>query len=175
VTLDGPASALAVSDDGATLAAVINPTAGQPTVFSYTSDGSGQALLHDTGFPSLEFVPGSNSFLIATPTAVYLYATQGLKLLADEHDGIAGVVGAAPSDDGARVFIAMQSGQVAVRDVAASTQTLLSCSCQPAGLWRLRGRAVFRLNELGAAPLWVVDGDAPQPRILFVAMPIGGN
>jgi len=175
VTLDGPPTALAVSDDGVTLAAVVNLTAGQATVFSYSSDGSGQALAHDTAFPSLEFVPGGANLLIATQTAVYLYAAQGLQLLADQHDGIAGVVGAAPSDDGARVFIAMQSGQVAVRDVAAATQTLLSCSCQPAGLWRLRGRAVFRLNELGAAPLWVVDGDAPQPRILFVAMPIGGN
>jgi hypothetical protein len=113
---------------------------------------------------------------MATQSAVYLYqGRQGLQSLADQRDGLANVVGAAASGDGTRVFIGMQSGQVVVRDLAASTQTVLSCSCQPAGMWRLRGKAVFRLNELGAGPLWVVDGDAAAPRILFVAMPAGGN
>jgi len=176
VTLDGPPSMLAVSDDGAGLAAVVNLTGNDTTVFSYPPAGAGQALLHDPGFTSLEFVPGSATLLMATQTAVYLYqGSQGLQLLADQRDGLANVVGAGASGDGARVFIAMQSGQVAVRNLADATQTLLSCSCQPAGMWRLRGKAVFRLNELGAAPLWVVDGSAADPRILFVAMPAGGN
>lgn len=176
VTLDGAPSALAVSDDGASLAAVVSLAANQATVFSYSPDGAGQALLSDRRFPSVEFVPGSTSLLMATQTAVYLYQSrQGLQLLTDQRDGVTNIVGAAASGDGARVFIGMQSGQVAVRDLAASTQTLLQCSCQPAGMWRLRGKAVFRLNELGAGPLWVVDGDAAAPRILFVAMPAGGN
>jgi hypothetical protein len=175
VLLDGAPSALAVSDDGASLAAVINPAANQATVFFY-SDGPGQGLLSDRRFPSLEFVPGGGSLLMATETAVYLYqGRQGLQLLTDQRDGVTSVVGAAASADGARVFIGMASGQVAVRNLAASSQTLLNCSCQPAGLWRLRGKAVFRLNELGTGPLWVVDGDAAQPRVLFVAAPAGGN
>ena len=176
VTLDGAPSALAVSDDGANLAAVISVAANQTTVFSYAADGAGQALLSDPQFTSLEFVPGSTALLMTTQSAVYLYQSgQGLQLLTDQRDGVTNVVGAAGSSDGTRVFIGMQSGQVAVRDLAASTQTLLSCSCQPAGMWRLRGKAVFRLNELGAGPLWVVDGDAATPRILFVAMPAGGT
>jgi hypothetical protein len=176
VTLDGAPSALAVSDDGTSLAAVVNLAANQGTVFSYPADGAGQALLSDRQFASLEFVPGGTTLLMATQSAVYLYqGRQGLQSLADQRDGLANVVGAAASGDGTRVFIGMQSGQVVVRDLAASTQTVLSCSCQPAGMWRLRGKAVFRLNELGAGPLWVVDGDAAAPRILFVAMPAGGN
>ena len=176
VTLDGPPSALAVSDDGASLAAVVNLGPNQATVFFYSADGAGQALLSDRSFPSLEFVPGSTTLVMATQTAVYLYqARQGLQLLTDQRDGVTNVVGAAASADGARVFIGMGSGQVAVRDLAASTQTLVSCSCQPTGMWRLRGKAVFRLNELGAGPLWVVDGDATVPRILFVAVPAGGS
>jgi hypothetical protein len=175
VLLDGAPSALAVSDDGASLAAVISMAANQATVFFY-SDGPGQGLLSDRRFPSLEFVPGGGSLVMATETAVYLYqGRQGLQLLTDQRDGVASVVGAAASADGARVFIGMATGQVAIRNLAASTQTLLTCSCQPAGLWRLRGKAVFRLNELGPGPLWVVDGDATQPRILFVAAPAGGN
>ncbi|HXB68610.1 MAG TPA: hypothetical protein VNY05_10220 [Candidatus Acidoferrales bacterium] len=176
VTLDGPPSVLAVSDDGAGLAAVVSLTANNATVFSYTPQGPGQALLSANRFPSLEFVPGSPTLLMATDTAVYLYqASQGLQLLTDQRDGIAAVVGAAASGDGTQVFIAMQSGQVAVRDVAAATQTMLSCSCVPAGMWRLRGKAVFRLNELGDGPVWLVDGGAAEPRILFVAVPAGDN
>jgi hypothetical protein len=176
VTLDGAPLLLAVSDDGTTLAAVVSLSANQATVFSYSADGAGQALLSDRLFPSLEFVPGATTLLMATQSAVYLYQSrQGLQLLTDQRDGIANVVGAAASGDGTRVFIAMQTGQVAVRNLAASTQTVLSCACQPAGISRLRGKAVFRLNELGAGPLWVVDGDATVPRILFIAMPVGGS
>jgi hypothetical protein len=176
ITLDGAPSAMAVSDDGATLVAAISMAVNESTVFSYSTGGAGQALLSDRRFPSLEFVPGSASLVMATQAAVYLYQShQGLQLLTDQRDGVANVVGAAASSDGTRVFIVMQSGQVAVRDLAASTQTLLTCSCQPAGMWRLRGKSVFRLNELGAGPLWVVDGDGVAPRILFVAMPAGGS
>jgi hypothetical protein len=176
VTLDGTPSALAVSDDGTVLAAVVNLNANEATVFSYTPDGAGQAVLRDRRFSSLEFIPGGATILMATDSAVYQYqGIQGLTLLTDQRDGVANVVGAAASGDGARVFIAMQSGQVAVRNLAAGTQTLLSCNCEPAGIWRLRGKAVFRLNELGAGPIWVVDGDASAPRITFVAMPTGDN
>jgi hypothetical protein len=177
VTLDGAPAVLAVSDDGTGLAAVVlNPTTNDATVFSYSAPGAGQALLSDHRFSSLEFVPGGATLLLATETAVYLYQDgQGLQLLADQRDGIADVVGAAASGDGARVFIATRSGLVAVRNLAAATQTLISCSCQPAGMWRLRGNAVFRLNELGAGPVWLVDGGAADPRILFVAMPAGDN
>ena len=113
---------------------------------------------------------------MATETAVYQYqGRQGLQSLADQRNGIADVVGAAASADGARVFIAMKSGQVAVRNLGDSTQTLLSCACEPAGMWRLRGKAVFRLNEVGGGPVWIVDGDASAPRILFVATPSGDN
>jgi hypothetical protein len=176
ITLDGAPSAMAVSDDGAVLAAAIGLAANESTVFSYSAGGVGQALLSDRLFPSLEFVPGSTSLVMATQAAVYLYQShQGLQLLTDQRDGVANVVGAAASGDGTRVFIGMQSGQVAVHDLASSTQTLLTCSCQPAGMWRLRGKAVFRLNELGAGPLWVVDGDGAAPRLLFVVMPAGGT
>ena len=144
VTLDGTPSAMAVSDDGATLAAAISLSANESTVFSYSSGGAGQALLSDRLFTSLEFVPGSASLVMATQAAVYLYQNkQGLQLLTDQRDGLANVVGAAASADGTRVFISTQSGRVAVHDLATSTQTLLTCSCQPAGLWRLRGKAVF--------------------------------
>lgn len=176
VTLDGPPSVLAVSDDGTSLAAVVKQTDTDVTVFFYSPDGPGQALQRARRFTSLEFVPGSTTLLMATDAAAYLYQSrQGLQLLADQRDGIASVVGAAASADGARIFIAMQSGQVAVRNVGDATQTLLSCSCQPTGMWRLRGKAVFRLNDLSAGPIWVVDGDAAKPRVLFVAMPTGDN
>jgi hypothetical protein len=176
VTLDGTPTALAVSDDGTGLAAVVNLTANEATAFSYPAAGAGQALLRDRGFAALEFMPGSATLLLATETAVYQYqGRQGLQSLTDQRDGIANVVGAAASADGAQVFIAMKSGQVAVLNLADSSQTLLSCSCEPAGMWRLRGKAVFRLNEPGAGPVWIVDGDAVAPRILFVAAPSGDN
>src|SRR5205823_6042954 len=112
VALDGPPVILAVSDDGAGLAAVVN-LADKAMVYSYSADAAGQVLLSAPRFPSLEFVPGSGTILMATESSVYLYrSSQGLQLLADQRDGIADVAGAAASGDGALVVIAMRSGQV---------------------------------------------------------------
>jgi len=89
--------------------------------------------------------------------------------LMDERDGIADAVAVAASGDGGRILVAMRSGKVAIRDARSGEMALVSCSCEPDGLARLRGSAAFRLNGFGDGPVWILDASGEQPRIVFVA------
>ena len=174
VTVDGPPTLLAVSDDGSALAAAVQFSETETSVFTYAADTAGQAVLRARRFVSLEYAPRTTALLMAQDNSVYLYQNrQGLQLVADQRDGLGNVVAASASLSGTRIFIAMRSGQVAIRDLTDDSQTLLSCACEPTGMWRLRGKAVFRLKGPDGGPIWLVDGDAAEPRIVFVAMPAG--
>ena len=81
----------------------------------------------------------------------------------------------AASTDGSRVFAATRAGEVVIRDLRSSMRTSVTCGCTPVALAPLRGNAVFRLNGMGDGPLWVIDGDSAEPRVLFVAAPAGGS
>jgi hypothetical protein len=52
-----------------------------------------------------------------------------------------------------------------VFDVATKSRTDVTCDCVPFGLVPMGN--LFRLNELGSGPLWVLD-PAGQGRIVFV-------
>jgi len=76
-------------------------------------------------------------------------------------------VGLAFSADGGSLFLADAAArQVTAYNLAAGAQTVLSCDCVPAGLFPMGG--LFRLNEAGAAPLWLLDARSGDPRIVFV-------
>src|SRR5437016_5856274 len=60
------------------------------------------------------------------------------------------------SPDASKVFVASAAAHsVTAIDAATSASTTLACDCTPNGLVRMGG--VFRLNELGAGPLWLLD------------------
>jgi hypothetical protein len=170
VALDRQPNAIAVSDDGAALLAIERLGKLDASIYLYR-DGRSPALLRNgRGIAGVDFLPGTTDALIAANDGVYLISESfGPQLIAGEADGVAGVAAVAASSDGGRVIIAMRSGQVAVRDRKTNMQTTISCACQPTGLARLRGAGVFRLNEMGDGPLWLLDADSAEPRILFVA------
>jgi sugar lactone lactonase YvrE len=77
---------------------------------------------------------------------------------------IAGANGVAFSADGKKVFVARSSGGVAVFDLEAKSRTDVSCDCVPFGLTPMG--SLYRLNELGSGPLWLLD--PAGGRIVFV-------
>ena len=160
-----------MSDDGEVLLAA----PGDDSVVSYRAGRSPEILLRGGGIVAVDFFPGSRDALVAGASAVWTIRDSNALLVADDRDGIADPVGIAGSIDGARAFIVLRSGQVIVRDLAGSAQTIVSCDCRPSGLARLRGAAVFRLNEIGDGPVWLLDADGPAPRIVFVAAAAGSE
>jgi hypothetical protein len=170
VIFDRQPLSLAVSDDGAALLALERNGRTGATILLYR-DGKSPAVLHNgRAIAGMAFLPGSADVLIAESDAVRLVSEAfGPQSIAGEGDGIAGVVAAAGSADGDRVIIVMASGQVAIRDRKSNALATVSCACRPTALSRLRGAGVFRLNELWDGPLWLLDTDSPEPRILFVA------
>jgi hypothetical protein len=169
VALDRQPMRLAVSDDGSALLAVERLTKSDAAVVLYRGSTPTQ-LRSGRGIAGVDFLPGSSDALIAESAAVYLISEAfGPQLIAGEGDGVTGVTAAAASADGARVMIAMQSGQVAIRDRNTNALSTVTCACSPTGLARLRGTGVFRLNEIDEGPLWLLDAGPGEPRLLFVA------
>jgi hypothetical protein len=57
---------------------------------------------------------------------------------------------------------------VASWDLNTGPAPLVACQYRFSGLERLEGNAVFHLSDLSSEPLWAVDGDAPETRVVFI-------
>jgi hypothetical protein len=75
------------------------------------------------------------------------------------------------SSDAARAFAAMSDGEILVYSLDAGELARLSCQCRPTGFHQLSGDSLFRLNETGNEPIWLLD-TAAQPRLWFVPKPV---
>jgi DNA-binding beta-propeller fold protein YncE len=118
--------------------------------------GSGDVLISDG--------PASEVYLVKDPTGL-----ADTTLLAAESQGISNPLAVAASKDGQRAFIASSgSRNIAVIELASGTVSLTPCACVPGQLAKLNGNAVFRVTEPAAGPIWLFDGDAGEPRMVFV-------
>ena len=170
IPLNAAPNAVALSDDGASVAVLERSTSGVDTV-SWIAGSATPAVVHRSRrIQSIAMLDGA--VLVAEPRAVKLVsASFGPQTVVD---GVDGVLSAAASADGARVVVGMSSGKIEIIDRAAGLRRTLDCGCTPNALAPLRGNAVFRLNEPGADPLWLLEADSAEPRLLFVAAPAGG-
>lgn len=175
-SLRGSITSLAASDDGAiALAGMADNENQSASVQLLDSVGNLRPLMPVGRASSITFLSGSHSALIADSAAnkIYLLGDVGggagaITMLSD-NDGIANPVAVESSADKRLVVVAnANSGTVVILNQAGGTPVSLPCFCAPTALARLSGNAVFRLNELSAGPLWLLDADAPLPRILFV-------
>jgi DNA-binding beta-propeller fold protein YncE len=159
---------LAISDDGALLL--------------FAASGSVQLLgmagenrkLMDAGDGALAaFAAGSHDAAVADPggAGVVLFrdvagaSTQSVLALPD--DGIAAPVGLAFSPDGRKLYLASSAARsVTVLDLATGDRSAIACDCAPAALVPMGN--LFRLNELGTGPLWLLDAGSKGLRIVFV-------
>ncbi len=173
VDLEGAFVRLAVSDDGATLLSASPAGRDGSIVYAYTA-GQSPRILHRARLVSaLAFVPGTADVVIAERNAVKLISPSfGVQTVSDAG---ADVIALAATEQGAKVFMATRDGRILIHDRSSSTEVSLSCGCAPTAFSAVRGNAVFRLNEMGNGPLWMLDADSAEPRILFVAPPAGGS
>jgi hypothetical protein len=173
VSMDRTPDALAVSDNGATLLASSRTGRNGEVVTAYAAGQPSQILHRARRISALAFVPGTSNVLIAEGDGVKLvspaFGVQTIDTTSLD------VVAVAASSDGSKVFAASRGGQVTILDLRTASRTSVACGCVPGVLARLRGNAVFRLNDVGDGPLWLLDGDSAEPRILFVAAPAEGS
>ena len=155
----------AVSDDGAY---VLRASGG--TVMLYGTGGEHRVLADGV---DAAFAPSGHKAAVADPSGagVTIFddvaAGSGGKSLAAADSGMASPAGLAFSADGGKLFLASAAARnITAYDLAGGGRTAFSCNCTPAGLVRMG--SVFRLNEMGTDPLWLLDDAAAGPRVVFV-------
>ena len=156
---------LAVSDDGGYLLLV---SGGGLRVMGVAGDN--RKLTDATAGTLAAFAPGGHNAAVVDPET-------GLALIQDaagasvrqplaQGSPIGLPEAVAFSPDGSKIFVASAAAHnVAAFDVSTGASTTLACDCTPAGLFRMG--SVFRLNELGTGPIWLLDAKA-DPRLVFV-------
>jgi len=179
--LPAPPAGLAISDDGSVILASASTSDGA-AVFVLSAQSAPRLLLNGGDFPALAFRRRSLDAVLADRLRNALYwagdvAGPGeVVLLAGESDGVSAPIAVAASADGARIFVANSgSATIGYLSAAGGPLTLLSCSCSPAALAPLSGNAVFRLTEFSNDPIWLLDGDASEPRLLLAPQPSSGR
>ena len=160
-----PRLSTAVSDDGAYVL-----VANGGVVRVVTTSGENRRLA-DASDAAVAFAPESHDAAVAdaaSGVAVYrnLDGAPSLSVLAAQEDfGSPG--GVAFSNDGKRVFVAASKARgVIAYDASNGAKSLIACECSPSLLVRMGD--VFRLNEFGGDPLWMLDAARSEPQIVFV-------
>lgn len=171
IDLEEAPSRLAVSDDAGVLLAVVSRNGAQ-LVLSLPAERDPEILLASPGIAGAEFLRGGRDAVIAEGNGAVWKARDasgpGLERIADERDGVADLTSLAISSDGSRIVAGMRSGAVTVWNLSSGVRVTVDCACDPSGLTRLRG-SVFRLNDDGVVPLWLLDAEGAEARIFFVA------
>jgi hypothetical protein len=109
------------------------------------------------------FAPGGHDAAVIDAQAVTLFSDVAGAATARRLPGIAGLRGAVFSGDGNRLFAAA-AGVISI-DVVSGDRSEIACNCQPSGVARMG--TSYRLTDLGAGPLWLLDA-AAEPRLIFV-------
>jgi hypothetical protein len=161
----GRLTALAVSDSGERVLAV----SGEQLYL--LARGAEPRLLGPVGAgAAIAFVENSGDALVADPARqeAFLVRGEGERLiLAGAREGISDPVAAAVA--GRRGLVANRgTNTVLLLDLAGGAPAAISCSCEVAGLQRLRGDAVFRLTGSLHAPSYLLEAGQPEPRLWFV-------
>jgi hypothetical protein len=153
---------MALSDDGTLLLIAANGTvhlagAGGPHSF----DMGGRETV-------VAFAPAGHDAVFATKYGATVIrsidntATQQPLAPAAPLDNIMGTAFAA---DGRTLFLA-GGQQITAFDLSTGTPTSIACNSNPTRLERMGG--VYRLNDFGSGPLWVLDPAPGHQRVVFV-------
>jgi hypothetical protein len=155
---------LAISDDGAYLLY----SSGGPIELIGVSGNNRQVMESGAGAVAA-FAPGGHDAAIVNSTKLTLY--QDIAGAATERSfaGIAAPSAMAFSSDSQKLVVASATGKaVTTIQVASGDSSALACNCTPSALIPMG--AVFRLNELGSGPLWLLD-TASDRGLVFVPAP----
>lgn len=162
--------AIAVSDGGLAMAAVREGAS-----LRLLAAGPGQAREAGrlTALSGLAFIRGTSDLIAADPARneIWLFGLSGpetrTERLAGEAEGVAAPVAVQASDDGQRLFVANRGGTLLMIDRRQQKSWSLKAPAEPTELGRLDRDSVFRIHELSAGPLWLLDGREGEPRLRF--------
>jgi len=163
----GQPSALAVSDD--TQALLVSVGNSIRFFESYADMGK---LIDIAPGALVAFKAGGHDAAVAdTGAGVVLFhdlaGAGASQVIAPPDENTAAFVAVAFSADGKALFLANSAAQAVTQlDLAAGSRTRIPCGCSPTVLARMG--SVFRLTELTADPLWLLDAPESAPRIVFV-------
>lgn len=170
----GPLTALAVRSAGPELlAGFSNGESG--AIYLLDSRGARRIVSLIEHPSAIAFLTGERDALVAdhADNGVFLVRNISTNVatfrLASRTDGVDGPVAVAVSRDGKYGYVANASSKtILTLEFAGGPPVLHSCHCTPATLSPMNGNAVFRLTDPSQAPMWLFDGDARTPRIVFV-------
>ena len=168
--LAGAPGAIELSDDGTALLASV-PSGDGAALFALSPQSAPRLLMNGGDFAALAFLRNSGDAIVADRLRNTLYRLRGAEIapLAAAADGVSAPVSVAAAADGSRFFVVnAATATVGFVGAAGGPLTLLSCGCSPTTLAPLAGNAVFRLTEVSDDPLWLIDADALEPRLLLV-------
>jgi hypothetical protein len=175
-TLPAPPSALAVSDDGLVLAACA--TGPDAAVVFMTGKGRRPTpVLTARQAGAVAFIGSSHDALVADGAANLIYRIRdatGAVAVAGAAEGVSTPVALAASADGKRAAVANAGdASVLLLDLEGGKAIQLSCACQPSLAEPMAGNAVFQVTGSSDPQVWLLDGDAPNPKLLLV--PVAGR
>jgi len=152
---------LAISDDGAYL---LYGTGG-PIELIGVAGNSRQIMAGALA----AFAPGGHDAAVISSGKLILFQDIAGAATERSFDGIETPSAAAFSPDGQKLFVASATGRaVTTIQVATGDRSALACDCAPSALIPMG--SVFRLNELGSEPLWLLD-TASERGLVFVPAP----
>jgi hypothetical protein len=178
--MPGVLTALAVSDDGKTLAAAASQ--GDGGALYAGSPGEDLQLVGPLGrAPALSFLNDSQDLLVADLGRDEVVRIRNIKsgaewtVLASREDGLDQPVAVSASRDNTTAFaVNAADHRIAWMPLSGGPVEFLDCPCKPAGLSALTAGSVFRLTAASSAPMYMLDarpqgdGLASRPRVLFI-------
>jgi hypothetical protein len=158
---------LAISDDGGYVLVVSGGA-----IRLIGTAGDNRKLMDAAAGAWAAFAPGNHDAAVLDAVAglVLFEDVAGAsveRVLAGPDSRMASPVGVAFSPDRGKLFVASAGMRaVAAFDVASGSSSTVACDCTPTGLAQMGG--LFRLNEIGGDPLWLLDARSSEPRMIFV-------
>jgi hypothetical protein len=195
--ISGTATGMALSDDGAVVllnvaSVVPNRPAHAPDYFAgirRAGDRPGQESVTDQlwsigasgtwplGTASSAvgaFFPNRHDAVIADDATQTVFTVSNIDQAAmrapllQTADGIDSFSNVAVSGDGASVFVASKTGQIAVVDMQTRQPRFVDCQCRPDGFYRLTGNSIFQLTHASDQPTTVLDNSSTEPRVFII-------
>jgi hypothetical protein len=149
--------AIAVSDDASLVLRVADGSINVLTA-------SGSRKLADARGPSaIAFAPGGHDAAVVSGGTLSVYQDVAGASTRQDFPNASATAGVAFSADGTKVVMAGLRA-VTVMDRATGESKVAPCDCRIGGLTRMGG--LFRLNELGTEPLWLLD--PAEAKLVFV-------
>ena len=175
VPLPGAISAFAVASGGGLLLTTTSPDSGEALLW-IDSDGNSRQLATLQKTASILLTNNGATAIVTDSGANQIWRVQdpggnaALTPLASDSDGVSGPVAAALTADGNGLWIANAGAhQLLGINLTDRTTATIDCAFDLTGLVPMPDGVTYRLNEVGAGPLWLLDASRDNgPRLVFV-------